>query len=508
MGRFATGVTVLTVNGPGDRPLGMTASSLASVSLVPPLVSVCVDHEAELHDAILAAPVFVVNILESGQEVLSRRFADRHEDRFDGVGYHRSPEGLVLLDGALAHIECERFARLPRRRPHHHHRPGDRRLDRRGPAAALLPRRLRHARMTGRAAAGRARSGTELLDDPAADPGGVVRVAPQHRARQPLVRRRGRGALRAGAGCFAASRAAGRSRCSTSAPAPATCRARAVAWARAARLRPAAARTGAEPDRRGAGAAGRRPLRGRLRRRAADPGEVGGPRAGEPGGAPLRPRSAVRLFRTCDALARVGRGGRRSAARSRSAPLAFRVGARALRFDRDHRRRRHHLASAGATPPRELRALLAARRRAGRVSRRPGYRLVATWRTGGEATGRWPGEDRRSDPHARADRRVLRRRRRRRALARAAAPLPLGAHAGAAAGRRAGGDGRLAAVRPAQLSRPGGSRRCGSTAPRRRCTTATSAASPPAWTWSGGSCRRATAPTSPSCTSGPARAGR
>ena len=113
MGRFATGVTVLTVNGSGDRPLGMTASSLASVSLVPPLVSVCVDHQAELHDTIVASSVFVVNILESRQEELSRRFADRHEDRFEGVGYHRSPEGLVLLEGALAHIECERFATYP-----------------------------------------------------------------------------------------------------------------------------------------------------------------------------------------------------------------------------------------------------------------------------------------------------------------------------------------------------------------------------------------------------------
>ena len=113
MGRFATGVTVLTVSGSDDRPLGMTASSLASVSLVPPLVSVCIDHKAELHDTILASPVFVVNVLESRQESLSRRFADRHEDRFDGVGYHRSPEGLVLLDGALAHIECDRFASYP-----------------------------------------------------------------------------------------------------------------------------------------------------------------------------------------------------------------------------------------------------------------------------------------------------------------------------------------------------------------------------------------------------------
>ena len=113
MGRFATGVTILTVNGTGDRPLGMTASSLASVSLVPPLVSVCVDHEAELHDTILASQIFVVNVLESHQESLSRRFADPHEDRFDGIGYHRSPEGLVLLDGALAHIECDRFATHP-----------------------------------------------------------------------------------------------------------------------------------------------------------------------------------------------------------------------------------------------------------------------------------------------------------------------------------------------------------------------------------------------------------
>ena len=113
LGRFATGVTVITVSGEGGRPQGMTASSLASVSLHPTLVSVCIEHSAEMHDVIAAAPEFVVNILESGQEALSRRFADRHEDRFDGVGYHRSPEGLVLLDGALAHIECERYALYP-----------------------------------------------------------------------------------------------------------------------------------------------------------------------------------------------------------------------------------------------------------------------------------------------------------------------------------------------------------------------------------------------------------
>ena len=106
-------MTILTVTTPEDHPLGMTANSLASVSLRPPLISVCVDREAEMHDAILQAREFVVNILSSPQEALARRFADQHEDRFDGVGYSLSAEGLLLLDGALAHIECVRQAEYP-----------------------------------------------------------------------------------------------------------------------------------------------------------------------------------------------------------------------------------------------------------------------------------------------------------------------------------------------------------------------------------------------------------
>jgi flavin reductase (DIM6/NTAB) family NADH-FMN oxidoreductase RutF len=108
LGRFATGVTVITLNGSDGRPQGMTASSLASVSLQPPLVSVCIDLRAELHGAIVAAEEFVVNILESEQEALSRRFAEPHPDRFAGVGYQRTPDGLVRLESALAHIECAR----------------------------------------------------------------------------------------------------------------------------------------------------------------------------------------------------------------------------------------------------------------------------------------------------------------------------------------------------------------------------------------------------------------
>jgi flavin reductase (DIM6/NTAB) family NADH-FMN oxidoreductase RutF len=112
LGRFATGVAVITVAAPDDRPHGMTANSLASVSLRPPLVSLAIDHRAELHGLITRRDVFVANILAGHQEALSRRFADPHDDRFEGIGYTVSRNGGILLDGALAHIECVRHDML------------------------------------------------------------------------------------------------------------------------------------------------------------------------------------------------------------------------------------------------------------------------------------------------------------------------------------------------------------------------------------------------------------
>lgn len=110
LGRFATGVTVLTTLESDGRAVGMTANSLASISLHPPLLSLSIDHDATIHGALTAAPAFVVNILGESQEAVSRRFAGQHPDRFDGIGYRLSERGLVLLDGVHAHIECERHA--------------------------------------------------------------------------------------------------------------------------------------------------------------------------------------------------------------------------------------------------------------------------------------------------------------------------------------------------------------------------------------------------------------
>ena len=109
-GRFATGVAVVTTLDEAGNPAGMTANSFTSVSLLPPLISVSVDHRADMHRRILRAPTFAVNILEQRQEALSRRFADDHPDRFAGVGHHPGETGLPLLDGTIASLECERFA--------------------------------------------------------------------------------------------------------------------------------------------------------------------------------------------------------------------------------------------------------------------------------------------------------------------------------------------------------------------------------------------------------------
>ena len=112
LGRFASGVTVITARDAQGHDLGMTASAFCSVSLNPPLVQVCVDRTASMHDAIMTAERFGVSILAADQEALSRRFSQVDSShRFDGIGYERGESGVVLLLDALAHLECTVHAR-------------------------------------------------------------------------------------------------------------------------------------------------------------------------------------------------------------------------------------------------------------------------------------------------------------------------------------------------------------------------------------------------------------
>jgi flavin reductase (DIM6/NTAB) family NADH-FMN oxidoreductase RutF len=107
LGRFASGITVVTTVDADGRDVGMTVSAFSSVSLRPPLVQVCIDKTASMYGALMQATRFSVNILAAEQEALSRRFAAVDSShRFDGVGYERGENGVVLLDDALGHLEC------------------------------------------------------------------------------------------------------------------------------------------------------------------------------------------------------------------------------------------------------------------------------------------------------------------------------------------------------------------------------------------------------------------
>jgi flavin reductase (DIM6/NTAB) family NADH-FMN oxidoreductase RutF len=112
LGRFASGITVVTTRDKAGRDVGMTASAFCSVSLHPPLIQVCIDRQASMFGALMQSERFGVNILAAEQEALSRRFASVDSShRFDGIGYQRGESGVVLLDEALAHLECLSFAR-------------------------------------------------------------------------------------------------------------------------------------------------------------------------------------------------------------------------------------------------------------------------------------------------------------------------------------------------------------------------------------------------------------
>jgi flavin reductase (DIM6/NTAB) family NADH-FMN oxidoreductase RutF len=107
LGHWTTGVAIVaTVSGNG-QPRGLTANAVASVSLEPPMVLVCVERIADTHDAIRSAGFFSVNVLPQAAERIARRFAgDIVAGKFDGVAYHAEVTGAPVLDEALAWVDC------------------------------------------------------------------------------------------------------------------------------------------------------------------------------------------------------------------------------------------------------------------------------------------------------------------------------------------------------------------------------------------------------------------
>lgn len=114
LGRFATGVTVVTtVQGPAgqERPHGMTVSSFTSVSLSPPLVLVSIAKTARMNRLLGDAGRYGVSVLAAEQDLLSLHFSGTapRPDLVEFV-WHR---GTPLLAGALAHLTCSVEASYP-----------------------------------------------------------------------------------------------------------------------------------------------------------------------------------------------------------------------------------------------------------------------------------------------------------------------------------------------------------------------------------------------------------
>ncbi|MGG4454094.1 flavin reductase family protein [Brevibacillus porteri] len=103
MGKFATGVTVITTEFEG-RPYGMTANAFVSVSLNPKLVLVSIGLHAHMHKRLQQTERYAVNILASNQQSLSALFAGQKKEEteiaFDTL------DGLPVLQGTIATITC------------------------------------------------------------------------------------------------------------------------------------------------------------------------------------------------------------------------------------------------------------------------------------------------------------------------------------------------------------------------------------------------------------------
>jgi 4-nitrophenol 2-monooxygenase / 4-nitrocatechol 4-monooxygenase, reductase component len=110
MGHFATGVTVITTLSKEGKMHGLTANAVSSLSLVPPLLIICVDKKAESYASFEDSGVFTVNVLAEDQEDLSRRFAVSGGEKFEGVAYRRGANGAPILHDIVAHLECKLYA--------------------------------------------------------------------------------------------------------------------------------------------------------------------------------------------------------------------------------------------------------------------------------------------------------------------------------------------------------------------------------------------------------------
>lgn len=110
LGKFATGITVVTAKDSNGGLIGVTINSFASVSLEPPMVLFSLKNESPLCDIFATTEHFNIGILSSEQQDLSNLFAGPTDNKFDQVDWSEGGNGVPLLSGTLANLECKRAA--------------------------------------------------------------------------------------------------------------------------------------------------------------------------------------------------------------------------------------------------------------------------------------------------------------------------------------------------------------------------------------------------------------
>lgn len=108
LGRFFTGVTVVTTVDETGRAFGVTANSFTSVSLDPPLVLWNQAVAAPSHPVFRRAERFAINILAEDQISVSQRFSRPSSDKFEGVSVTTGLDEVALIDGCCAVLECRK----------------------------------------------------------------------------------------------------------------------------------------------------------------------------------------------------------------------------------------------------------------------------------------------------------------------------------------------------------------------------------------------------------------
>ena len=109
LGKYSTGVTIVTSIDNDGNPIGMTVNSFTSVSLQPALVLWCIDKNQPSYNSFMDTEGYAVNILSKDQNDLCHKFASQLDDKFENVDWEKSENGFPLFKNSLAWFDCKKW---------------------------------------------------------------------------------------------------------------------------------------------------------------------------------------------------------------------------------------------------------------------------------------------------------------------------------------------------------------------------------------------------------------